>query len=176
MNTLLDTEKSKSSVEKSDHTITLQLSLFDPSKLQNKPETRSYNGDGSAKRCGTRSSLEYELSLMQVPVEPSDILSFIEDVPEMGPGKLAEQAACNGMDRERFFDFNTYEKNDAREVCRICPVQLPCLKYAIDNNIWDGMWGGLDEDERKLLSGRLSRYRLRLNQLDDLDVVRKPAV
>ena len=36
----------------------------------------------------------------------------------------------------------------AREVCRHCSVQVECLRYALDNHIADGVWGGWSEQQR----------------------------
>lgn len=40
---------------------------------------------------------------------------------------------------------------EAKAVCRRCPVRRECLDYAMENEIVDGVWGGTDERERKLL-------------------------
>jgi len=57
----------------------------------------------------------------------------------------------------RFADFEVksdyYEaRTTAKRVCAECPVKLECLEYAVTNGIKDGVWGGLDEKERKELS------------------------
>ncbi|MGW4470769.1 WhiB family transcriptional regulator [Nonomuraea sp. NPDC004354] len=51
-------------------------------------------------------------------------------------------------------------ERDAREregkaVCRWCPVRRDCLEYALHTPEKDGLWGGLNEDERA--SGRHRR-------------------
>jgi len=43
------------------------------------------------------------------------------------------------------------ESQAAVEVCRTCPVRLPCLEFAIDNNERHGIWGGLTKTERAKL-------------------------
>jgi WhiB family transcriptional regulator, redox-sensing transcriptional regulator len=37
----------------------------------------------------------------------------------------------------------------ARRVCFACPVRNACLTYALDEDIRDGLYGGLDPDERE---------------------------
>jgi WhiB family redox-sensing transcriptional regulator len=42
----------------------------------------------------------------------------------------------------------------AKDICRRCPVKHPCLSYAIDTREPHGIWGGLNELERKQLLDR----------------------
>ena len=39
----------------------------------------------------------------------------------------------------------------AKSVCAACPVQMQCLEYAIEADERYGIWGGLNQDERRLL-------------------------
>ncbi|MEU3406073.1 WhiB family transcriptional regulator [Streptomyces sp. NPDC006670] len=39
----------------------------------------------------------------------------------------------------------------AREVCRACPVRLPCRRHALAERIVHGVRGGLTPDERRSL-------------------------
>lgn len=39
----------------------------------------------------------------------------------------------------------------AKEICRTCPVKQPCLDYAVNIREPHGIWGGLNEAERKTL-------------------------
>lgn len=39
----------------------------------------------------------------------------------------------------------------AKKVCSTCPVVAECAAYAITNREEFGVWGGLDEDERRLI-------------------------
>ncbi|MDQ2813901.1 MAG: WhiB family transcriptional regulator [Actinomycetota bacterium] len=43
------------------------------------------------------------------------------------------------------------EIRDAKAVCESCPVREPCLTFALDTHQGYGIWGGYDEDERRLL-------------------------
>lgn len=49
--------------------------------------------------------------------------------------------------------FTDEAKETAKLVCGSCPVAEQCLKYALDNNIRFGIWGGMTEQERLILSG-----------------------
>jgi WhiB family redox-sensing transcriptional regulator len=42
----------------------------------------------------------------------------------------------------------------AKAICKSCPVRAACLQMALDANIQYGIWGGLTEHERRLLSQR----------------------
>jgi WhiB family transcriptional regulator, redox-sensing transcriptional regulator len=69
------------------------------------------------------------------------------------------RAACRGEDAEMFFAPNYFERKEEKEVregrakaiCARCPVRAECLEYAIRNREPHGIWGGLNESERKAL-------------------------
>lgn len=68
-------------------------------------------------------------------------------------------AACRGEDSTYFFAPNYFEKRrekDAREavakaICVRCPVREECLEYALRVREGHGIWGGLNEMERRAL-------------------------
>jgi WhiB family redox-sensing transcriptional regulator len=73
-------------------------------------------------------------------------------------------AACQDEDPELFFPIgNTgpalVQIEEARAVCRRCPVLEPCLQWALDSGQDAGVWGGLSEDERRELKRRTTRVR-----------------
>lgn len=39
--------------------------------------------------------------------------------------------------------------DEAKRVCRICPVMAECLAYALDAKERDGVWGGMSEKTRR---------------------------
>lgn len=75
------------------------------------------------------------------------------------------KAACNNADPELFFSADGERASSAerrfREAksryCVSCLVRVACLSYAIENGEEFGVWGGLDESERRLLARRISR-------------------
>ncbi|HEY9523415.1 MAG TPA: WhiB family transcriptional regulator [Thermopolyspora sp.] len=77
------------------------------------------------------------------------------------------RAACRDVDPELFFPIgNTgpalLQIEEAKEVCRRCPVMESCLKWALESGQDAGVWGGLSEDERRALKRRASRTRSRV--------------
>ena len=71
-------------------------------------------------------------------------------------------AECRGEDTSWFFAPNYFEKRwekDAREakakaVCARCPVRDECLEYALRTREPHGIWGGLNEMERRAVLRR----------------------
>jgi WhiB family transcriptional regulator, redox-sensing transcriptional regulator len=66
------------------------------------------------------------------------------------------QAACRDTDPDLFFPVGTTgpaldQIATARAVCDACPVQEPCLEFALMTNQDSGIWGGTSEDERRKL-------------------------
>ncbi|MBT2445097.1 WhiB family transcriptional regulator [Streptomyces sp. ISL-36] len=72
-------------------------------------------------------------------------------------------AACRNVDPDLFFPVGTgapalVQAEEAKEVCRRCPVRRACLRWAMDDSRQvTGVWGGLREDERRSLRRRLRR-------------------
>lgn len=58
-----------------------------------------------------------------------------------------ELAACQGEGWAGFFD--TQEPVPAQEICAQCQVRARCLKFAIDEGITYGVWGGLTPEQRR---------------------------
>lgn len=66
-----------------------------------------------------------------------------------------EEALCLGK-TEIFFSIRGYnQKNieDAKAICKNCFVKVKCLKYAQDNMLAYGIWGGKTATERLDLLG-----------------------
>ncbi len=80
---------------------------------------------------------------------------------EQGRTSLAwqRQARCKGALAEAFFppvrvetkDERDYREARAKKVCSACPVVSECLAHALNTNEAHGIWGGLNEVERRAL-------------------------
>lgn len=63
-----------------------------------------------------------------------------------------EAAACRGMDVECWFPEHRGARSpDARRTCARCAVAADCLAYALAMNVPAGIWGGLNESQRRPL-------------------------
>ena len=69
------------------------------------------------------------------------------------------RAACRGPQAAAFFPPVTLERKDdkaaredrAKAICSTCSVRRDCLEYAVRIGEMHGIWGGLNESERKHL-------------------------
>jgi WhiB family transcriptional regulator, redox-sensing transcriptional regulator len=76
-----------------------------------------------------------------------------------------QHAACRGQDASCFFAPAYFEKRaekEAREAvaksfCRRCPVRDECLEFALASRDPHGVWGGMNEMERRSLLRRRSQ-------------------
>jgi len=65
-------------------------------------------------------------------------------------------ALCRDTDPALFFPVGTtgnalVQIDQARNVCGECKVTSDCLNYALDTNQDSGIWGGLTEEERRVI-------------------------
>ena len=60
-----------------------------------------------------------------------------------------QRAACRGVDPDVFYPSSEEEGEEAKSICRVCPVRESCLEYALANRERDGVWGGATERERR---------------------------
>jgi WhiB family transcriptional regulator, redox-sensing transcriptional regulator len=72
------------------------------------------------------------------------------------------RALCRDEDPELFFPIgNTgpaiVQLEQAKAVCRRCPVTDECLSWALESGQDAGIWGGMGEDERRALKRRGAR-------------------
>lgn len=73
----------------------------------------------------------------------------LEDViPAMKLGWRA-RSACRGVDPDIFYPPSEEEAEEAKAICRECPVREPCLEYALVRREREGVWGGATERERR---------------------------
>lgn len=69
------------------------------------------------------------------------------------------RAACRGPQAVVFYPPSTFERKEerrlrearAKDICRTCPVRVECLEYALAIREPHGIWGGLNEAERRSL-------------------------
>jgi WhiB family transcriptional regulator, redox-sensing transcriptional regulator len=60
-----------------------------------------------------------------------------------------QRAECRGVDPDVFYPTSEEETAEAKAICMACPVQEPCLDYALASRERDGVWGGCTERERR---------------------------
>ncbi|MGH8896092.1 MAG: WhiB family transcriptional regulator [Egibacteraceae bacterium] len=73
---------------------------------------------------------------------------------EFGRQAWRGKAACLDIDPEWFFPVGATGQalaqiEQAKAVCRRCPVIDECLEWALQTKQNDGVWGGMSEDERR---------------------------
>ncbi len=76
------------------------------------------------------------------------------------------KAACKGPHASAFFPPSRIERKEerlrreqwAKAICSGCPVRSECLEYALRIRELHGIWGGLNETERKELLARRGVY------------------
>ncbi len=74
------------------------------------------------------------------------------------------RASCRSTDPNLFFPVGTTgpavsQIEAAKIVCRACPVQGPCLEFALATNQDSGVWGAASEEERRILRSQRLRQR-----------------
>jgi WhiB family redox-sensing transcriptional regulator len=79
----------------------------------------------------------------------------INDIPDEYAWML--HSLCRGADTREFFPSNGLGVEAAQRICRTCPVQEPCLEYALTHRIEQGVWGGASERERRRILRRRRR-------------------
>jgi WhiB family transcriptional regulator, redox-sensing transcriptional regulator len=67
-----------------------------------------------------------------------------------------DDAACRNADPDLFFPIGEAgpalsQIDQAKRICRTCPVRTPCLAWALENGVGAGVWGGATEEERRVL-------------------------
>lgn len=95
-------------------------------------------------------------SIVRTPYAPSADLPVNTD--------WRAHSACKDEDPELFFPIgNTgpalLQIEEAKAVCRNCPVMERCLQWALESGQEHGVWGGTDEDDRRRMKRRAARQR-----------------
>lgn len=78
------------------------------------------------------------------------------------PDGWEADAACLGADLNLFYAPNYFERRlvkvareaKAKTFCRACPVLERCREYALESGEDHGVWGGLNEMERRRIRRR----------------------
>ncbi|KUM73130.1 WhiB family transcriptional regulator [Streptomyces curacoi] len=75
-----------------------------------------------------------------------------------------DHSACRHEDPDLFYPIGTsgpalLQTEQAKAVCRRCPVQEQCLDWALDTGQSIGVWGGTSETERRALRRRTAAGR-----------------
>jgi WhiB family transcriptional regulator, redox-sensing transcriptional regulator len=85
-------------------------------------------------------------------------------LPDTMPGPAApalgewhDRGLCVGENPDIFFPSHGDPGTEARRICGSCPVREECLEYATEADE-DGIWGGLDQGERRNLRRRQRRH------------------
>lgn len=68
-------------------------------------------------------------------------------------------SACRDEDADLFFPVGTsgpalIQAEQAKAICRRCPVTDDCLRWALSSGEDSGVWGGMSEDERRAVKRR----------------------
>jgi WhiB family redox-sensing transcriptional regulator len=75
----------------------------------------------------------------------------------IAPLEWSDLAACRGSEGSLFFSPEVTERKDdrvereqlAKKLCASCPVREDCLEAALGRHESYGIWGGLNELERR---------------------------
>jgi WhiB family redox-sensing transcriptional regulator len=59
------------------------------------------------------------------------------------------EGLCSSSNPDLWFSVGAIEHKHAKNICRACPVQSQCLRYAMEAPVEHGIWGGLTERERR---------------------------
>jgi WhiB family transcriptional regulator, redox-sensing transcriptional regulator len=64
-----------------------------------------------------------------------------------------DRAASRDVDPDLFFPIGTsgaslLQTEEAKQICRTCPVCGPCLRWAFDSGA-SGVWGGTTKEKRR---------------------------
>ena len=81
-----------------------------------------------------------------------------------------ESPLCAEVDGDLFFPENSKFKHQitqAKAFCFICTERTECRDYALKANEKDGIWGGLDEEERRVIRWN-DKVKVKTYDLDGL--------
>lgn len=85
------------------------------------------------------------------------VLNLTSSVPE--DVDWQNTALCAQADPELFFPEKGQSTMPAKIICRQCEVRLQCLDHALSHQEGYGVWGGLNEQERRIEQRKRQRSR-----------------
>jgi WhiB family transcriptional regulator, redox-sensing transcriptional regulator len=83
-------------------------------------------------------------------VSPVEGLEYGSDVSRLARAWMND-ALCIDCAEVEFFPVRGESSLPAKAVCSTCQVRFECLAYALDHEIVQGVWGGLNGRERRAL-------------------------
>ena len=107
----------------------------------------------------TRTSSKYPIGLRfiirsGIPDVQAKTQSTQFALPSTRRDRWTDDAACTTVPLEVFYGtdekpITNIEKEQAKDICYACPVRRECLIVSIETNEYWGIWGGVDERERR---------------------------
>lgn len=93
------------------------------------------------------------MTVLPFPTKAQDESALDAD---FDPDDWHASAECTRTDPEAFFAEDAHTTDFAKRVCAECPVRVLCLSEALKqasdgDRVW-GVWGGLEERDRKKLT------------------------
>ena len=85
--------------------------------------------------------------------------------PPLSTPDFFNDGACRTSDPNLFFPDNSEGSEEAKNICRDCPVRDECLAHALIAEEKDGVWGATTAKERR---GLLKAIRLGSLTLEDI--------
>ena len=70
-----------------------------------------------------------------------------------------ERGNCTTENADELFEPGRKQRTEAIKICRFCPVQEECLRWALKHKIEWGVWGGLTERQRIKIIGKSGTKR-----------------
>jgi WhiB family redox-sensing transcriptional regulator len=96
--------------------------------------------------------------LLALPSTPRD--SWLDD------------AGCTTVPVEVFYGTEEHplthtERAQAKDICKKCPVQFNCLEHSLITREYWGIWGGLDERERRAVMKEYKTIKAAIQAVKD---------
>jgi len=73
----------------------------------------------------------------------------LDDLKQEYRSDWSNDAACKDVNPDLFFPLQGERPTEAIAICRVCPVRIECLSWALEINQRYGVAGGRQEKERR---------------------------